>query len=438
MIRGTLLGKSGKDGSNGAAEGSHKALGQAPELAGPHNPKFAESGATARNDMASLQNKAGDSLQEGQAPAKSTQKDDKDDKELCTTQDLDNRRLLMIIGACLLLLLLIAGFSTLYFAKAVFFPIALAFVIKLIFQPVVKRLRKWWIPEYVSAILIVGGIIGTSVLAISFLAGPATEWIQNAPQSLSDISYKLRSVREPIAKVSQAGEQVEALANVSGGEEPVEVQVSRPGVVATMLNTTTDVLLLAVTTLVLLFFFLAGGDRMLEKVISLTPEWGAKRKIVELARDVQYTLSSYLFSMTSINLVLGLVIGTGMWMIGLPNPILWGVMAAILNYIPYVGAMVGGCVVFLVGLVEFQTFGEALWAPAIYYGCNALEGYFITPAILGRSISLSPLAIVISMVLWGFIWGIGGIFLSVPILAATKVTCDHIPRLAPFGQMLGQ
>ncbi len=357
--------------------------------------------------------------------------------ETCLTQGLDQRKLLIVVAGCLIAITLVTFFTTLYFAQAVFFPLTLAFVLKLIFTPVSRRLSKFWIPEFVSAAIIVGGIFALTIASIAFLAKPAGDWIQSAPGHFETVSWKLRSIRRPIEKVSEAGAQVDKLTDVDGDSKPLPVQVAQPGVVASLVNTTSSVLMGMFLTLVLLFFFLAGGDRLLEKAVGLAPEWRNKRKIVELARDIQQTLSSYLLATTCINIALGTLIGFGMWLVGLPNPILWGVMAAALNFVPYLGALLGGCIVFLVGLVQMDSVADAIWAPTIYFALNALEGYFITPAILGRSISLSPLAIVISMVVWGWIWGVGGVLLAVPILAATKIACDHSNRLRPVGQLLG-
>ncbi len=358
--------------------------------------------------------------------------------ENCVTAGLDQRRLLIVIAGCLIALAIIGAFATLYFAQAIFFPIALAFVLKLVFYPVVRRFNRWRIPEFVGALIIVGGIIGISIASVAFLAAPASGWMESAPRHLRTISAKLHAVKEPMEKVSAAGAKVDEITDVDGESKPIPVQVSQPGIVTSLVNTTSSVLIGFFLTMVLLFFLLAGGDRLLEKAVGLTPEWKNKRKIVELARDVQQCLSSYLCATTFINLTLGFLVGLGMWLIGLPNPILWGVMAAALNYVPYFGALVGGGVVFLVGLVHFPQLGDALWAPVVYYSLNAIEGYFVTPAILGRSIRLSPLAIVIAMILWGWLWGVGGVLLSVPILAATKVACDHSERLAPVGQLLGR
>lgn len=351
----------------------------------------------------------------------------------------NNRRLLTLAAASLFGLFLLGLFYTLYFVQSVLFPITLAVLLKLIFNPVILQLRKWRLPNFVGAGLVVGGILALTIAAILLLSGPAGEWINDAPRHFRAVEYKLRSIKAPIEKVSDAGDEVDELTNMNGdSRKPTPVQVERPGIVASVLSATGEVAVGTFLTLVLLYFLLAGGDRMLEKLIELAPEWHYKRSLVRLARDVQRSMSQYLFATTCINIVLGILIGTALWLLGLPNPILWGVMAGCLNFIPYLGCIVGALIVCVVALVSFDSIATAVWAPSVYIGINALEGYFITPAILGRSISLSPLAILISMIVWGWIWGVGGMLIAVPILAATKIACDHVHPLQPVAKLLGR
>jgi predicted PurR-regulated permease PerM len=351
---------------------------------------------------------------------------------------LTNRRLLLIVAGSLFGLLVLAIFAALYFAKSVFFPITLAVVLKLIFGPVVRRLNRWRVPNFAGAALVVCGIFGLFALAVVFLSGPASAWIEDAPTHFQAVKSKLESLKAPMEKMSSAGDEVAALADVEAAEPPIAVEVKQPGMTATVVSTTGEVLVVAFLTLVMLYFLLAGGDRFLEKLVNLAPQWSSKRNIVSLAREIQQSMSSYLLTVTAINIGLGIVIGIGMWLVGMPNPALWGAMAALLNYIPYFGAVVGMSIVFLVGLISFDSVGQALWGPAIYYIANVLEGNFVTPLVMGRSISLSPLAIVVSLILWGWLWGISGMILAVPILVATKIACDHIAPLEPVGRLLGR
>ena len=190
--------------------------------------------------------------------------------------------------------------------------------------------------------------------------------------------------------------------------------------------------------LVLLFYLLSAGDRGLGKLVKLMPTFEGKKRTVELSRAIEKSISDYLFTTTLINAGLGIIIGVGMWSIGMPNPILWGVMAMLLNYFPFVGAIIGGGIVFLAGVVSFDSIVYAAWAPAIYLGVNLVEANLITPVLLGRSVSLHPVWLMIFFVIVSWVWGLGGALIAVPVLAVIKISCDHIEPLMPVGEFLGR
>lgn len=188
----------------------------------------------------------------------------------------------------------------------------------------------------------------------------------------------------------------------------------------------------------LLFFLLASGDRFLSKCVELMPTFEDKRRVVETVREVQKGVGNYLGTVTFINLVLGIVIGCTLWFMGVPNAALWGVMATILNYVPFLGIVVGTVIVFLVSLLTFDFMGQAI-APAVaYMVINWVEANFITPTILGRSMSLNPVAILLWMTLCGWMWGIAGAILAVPILAMVKIACEATETLSPVAKFIAK
>lgn len=351
---------------------------------------------------------------------------------------LDNRRLLVIIALTGFGLFGLALFAGLYFVRTILFPITLALVLNLVLNPVVRRLNQWRIPYFIGSALVVAAILGLTVAGIVLLSTPASQWVVDAPRHLRSVEYKLWSIKEPIEKVTAAGEEVDKLTSMEGKKKPVPVEVTKPGVIAQLLDTGGNAAISIFLTLVLLYFLLAGGDRLTVKLMDLAPDWQKKPNVACMVREIQRSMSSYLFATTLINILLGIAIGTSMWLLGMPNSILWGVMATCLNFIPYLGCIIGAGVVCVVALVSKDSLAYAVWAPALYFGINTVEGYFITPTILGRSISLSPLAILISMILWGWIWGIGGLIIAVPLLAVAKIACDHIEPLRPVGRLLGR
>jgi predicted PurR-regulated permease PerM len=220
--------------------------------------------------------------------------------------------------------------------------------------------------------------------------------------------------------------------------QPVSVRIEQPPLTSQWVNATGSMLASIVITTSLLFFLLAAGDRFLEKTVELVPTWRGKREVVALFRDIQHKISTYLGSITLINIGLGVVIGTGLWLIGMPNAVLWGVLAALLNYIPFVGLIAGAFIVTLAALSVFDSLPHAMLAPLIYLGANGIEANFATPAILGRTIDLNPVVILLAVFLFGWVWGVVGVFLAVPILICVRIVAETYETSRPLSVYLSQ
>jgi len=182
---------------------------------------------------------------------------------------------------------------------------------------------------------------------------------------------------------------------------------------------------------------LAHGEFFLRKTVKVVPTFQDKRRIVEIAREIEWSISRYLASVTLLNLALGLFVGVSAGVIGLANPMMWGGAAFLLNYIPFIGSACGIVLIAIASLIQFENPWYTGLAPAVYLFLNALESNFITPHVVGRWMTLNPVAIVLSFLFWGWLWGVPGMLLAVPILAATKIICDHIGQLVPVGEFLG-
>lgn len=349
--------------------------------------------------------------------------------------------------ACLVILAVLAVFYTMYFARAILLPTTMAIVLALVLKPLTKRITKVGLPPVVSTIIVMTAFSLLVVGGVRALWGPANEWIAQAPKSLVKVREELRSAAGPLSHLMEAKSEVEKLTSVAeSGEEqgsiipklPLSVQVEQPKLTSRVLSSTGSFATACIITLSLLFFLLAAGDQFLEKAVQLKRTWREKRDLVMLIKEVEQKMSAYLGAITFINIGLGIVIGLGLWAIGLPNPLLWGVVAALLNYIPFAGLVIGTLTVSVVAIGEFDSLGHALLAPAVYLGANGIEANFITPAILGRSISLNPVVILLAVFLAGWIWGIGGIFLSVPLLLMAKIACDANESLEPISVFLAK
>jgi len=334
-------------------------------------------------------------------------------------------------------LFVLAVFYTLYFGRAFFLPIVLALLLSFLLSPVVRGLKKLHIPEALGAALAILGLLGLLVLGAVELATPAYEWMGQAPQSLRKIESKIRDLKKPVQTVSKATEQVEKIAKVSGQDGAPRVQVTTESLGSRVLSKTTDLVSSAVVMFILLYFLLASGDLFLRKLIKVTPNLEDKKRAVEIARQIETEVSTYLATITLINVVLGLAVWGALAWIGVPNPLLWGVLATFANYIPYLGPILMVAVLSMVGLLTFPDFPRVLVPPGAFLGLHFLESFLVTPLILGRRLTLNPVMIFLGLTFWGWMWGITGAILAVPIMVVFKIFCDHIESLAPVGELLG-
>ena len=333
----------------------------------------------------------------------------------------------------------LALFYTLYFARIFLLPIMLALLFAFLLRPAVRGLERLRIPEIVGAAVVLLVLLGVIGYGISLVATPASDWIAKAPRNLSQIEDKLRTLREPIDRVSRATEQAEKMTSISGSKKSQQVvKVENNSFMDIFFNQTSEVLIGAGTTLILLYFLLASGDLFLRKMVKVLPTLQDKKRAVEIAHQIEGQISIYLLTVTMIFAGQGFVFGIAMFIMKMPNPVLWGVMSALLEFIPYLGPAVGIGVVSVVALLTFNSIGHAALAPLIYFGLTVVQANLITPMILGRRLTLNPVVVFVGIVFWGWIWGIIGTFLAVPILMTFKILCDHIEPLAPIGEFLGQ
>jgi predicted PurR-regulated permease PerM len=335
-------------------------------------------------------------------------------------------------------LFILAAFYTLYFTSSFILPIVLALLLNFLLSPVVRAMKKIRIPEALSAGLVIFALLGGIGWGVYELAGPAYEWAQQAPKSMRRLEGKLRGFKKPVQTMNKATEQVEKITQVGGTSQPprtVAVQTESLG--SRLFSQATDLIAGGLVMIVLLFFLLASGDMFLRKLIKVLPSLSDKKRAVEIARQIESDISAYLTTITAINVVLGLAVWGIMAALGVPNPLLWGVLATLTNYLPYLGAIVMIAILAMVGFLTFDDVGQALLVPGSFVGLNILESYVLTPLVLGRRLTLNPVVIFLGLTFWGWIWGITGALLAVPIMVVFKIFCDHSEPLAPIGEFLG-
>ncbi len=341
-------------------------------------------------------------------------------------------------------LLLLAILTVLYLARDLILPIVAALILSLVFLPLVRGMKKIFIPVPIGAGLVVLGLMAGFVGAAYNLSEPASAWLESAPENLRKIDKKLRAIAGSVRNVATATEKVqdmtENLASSSDDEKekPREVIVLEPTLTGNFFYGAKDFVLSAVSTLVLLYFLLASGDLFLRKTIAVTPRFSDKKRAVDIAQQVEAAVSRYLFTVAFINLGLGGAVALAMYLMGVPNPVLWGAMVGTLNFIPYIGDVVSFTVLTVVGLLTFDPLWQALLVPGVFYLLTAIEGYLITPLIVSRRLSLNPVVIILSVLFWGWMWGVPGALLAVPILVAVKTVCDRVESLQVFGEFLGE
>lgn len=328
---------------------------------------------------------------------------------------------------------LLAVFYTCYFARDFFLPVVLAWILSLLLKPAVRFLSFYRIPESIGAGILLLGLLGFFLTGVFLLSGPATSWIQRAPASLQSVEGKVRGMMRSAQPITEAAETVEILAENTS--ETPKVEIKRPGLINNVWSQTKGILVLAVEVFVLLYFFLAAGDIFALKLIQVLPRLRDKKRAVEIMRETEEGISKYLASITLVNLFEGAAIGTGLALIGMPNPVLWGVLAILANYIPYLGAMAAATIVTIVAFVSFDSVSHALLAPAIYLGVNFADN-FVSPYVMGRRLVLNPAVVFLAVMFWGWIWGVAGVLLAVPITVTLKIICDHSRALAPFAEFL--
>jgi len=324
--------------------------------------------------------------------------------------------------------IVLSGF-TLYFARAIFVPITLAIVLALLLAPLVKGLRKLYVPASLGALLVVAGMC-TAIAASAYgLSRPAVDWVDRAPQIFPKLEKHLKKLRRPVREMTQATSRVERIAEVSPERGTMQVRLRGPSLVEALVDRTTEMVVGAISIIILLYFLLATPDLFLTKLVRILPKLSAKKSAVRASRQIARDVSRYLGIVTLINLGVGIATAMAMVVFKMPNPILWGVAATILNFIPYVGAFVTMTILGGVGLFVFDDFARALMIVASFLLITTIEAYVVTPLALSRKLSLNPFVVLVGLIFWGFIWGIAGALLAVPILVLFKSLCDHMRGL---------
>jgi predicted PurR-regulated permease PerM len=332
-------------------------------------------------------------------------------------------------------LFLLAMLGACYVASDIILPIVLAFVLSLVLQPAMRALERVRLPRGIAAVFLILVLFGTLGGLGAALSGPAASWAQKLPTGIPKLEERLSFLSRPIAAVQKFVDQAQGL-TLGGETKAVPVAVQGSGLSDRLLSGTRSFASGLLETVLVLFFLLVSGDTFLRRLVEILPRFKDKRQAVDISQQIESDVSAYLFTITIMNLAVGVAIGTVMMFCGVGDPVLWGTVAFLLNYIPILGPMIGVAVFLLVGLLSIDSLWGAFLPAGLYLLIHLVEGETVTPMLLARRFTINPVLVILSLVFWYWMWGVPGAILSTPMLAITKIICDRIRPLMAFGHFM--
>ena len=341
------------------------------------------------------------------------------------------RRLLHVLTGILIILLA----YTFYVSSPVLIPVTLAVLITMLLSPAVSLLEGLKLPRPLSAAVAIAMLVGVLGGGVYGLSGPAQQWLQKLPQSGGKIDEMLRSIKKPFAQIEQATEHLAAATDRRNATAPQMVQLEPAGLTERVAGGTAQLAAALSVIFILVFFLLSSGDTFLRKLVSVIPTFADKKRTVETIRSIESDISFYLVMMLLINVGLGLGVALITAILGIPDPLLWGTLTVILSFAPYVGEMAITATLLIISMVTFDTLGKALIAPAAYIILMSCV-HLTVPVIVKRRLLLNPVAVFIAIIFLGWIWGMPGALLAVPLLASCKIICERIEHLNAIAAFL--
>lgn len=332
-------------------------------------------------------------------------------------------------------LFFMAFFAVLHIIGSIVMPIILAFLFKMVLDPIMRILDKMRINRSISALLVIVILFGSIIGLGTVLSDPAKKWASKVPTNMSELHDRLSFLSRPIENINGAIKNAEKLAAATDVKQ-VTVTVQGSRWTDRFLTNTGAFLSGVFETILVLFFLLIAGDTFLRRMVEILPRFQDKRQIVDISQQTEHDISAYLFTITLMNAIVGISTGIIMKLCGFEDPALWGMIAFLFNFIPIMGPI--ACVVLfaMVGLLTKTTPEAALLPAGLYFLVHLVEGMNVTPMLVSRRFTLNPVLVIISLIFWYWMWGIPGAILSTPLLAITKIICDRIQKLKAFGHFL--
>ena len=351
----------------------------------------------------------------------------------------NDRATLLVLVSCLFILAIL---YTLALAATILVPILFSILLGMLLIPIVRFLKKLYLPPAVGAGLILLFLIGLMFGTLNLVAEPASRWAENLPTILEQVQQKTRELRDPVVWISDASEQVGEITTMSPeaqASSSSEVILASPSWLDQLMSDGQRLLANFVLLIFLTYFLLSTWDSLLRRASRIFRQAdGSRGRIVGIADELQSKLSRYLLVITAINFTLGAVVAGLMHLAGLPNPLLWGLMVALFNFAPYIGAATSFTLITIASILTFDSFAEAALPPLAFLAVTGLEGLLVTPLIVGRQLYLSPLLVFLSVVFWGWLWGVAGALMAVPILVTLKFLLGSFDKTQQWALLMGE
>jgi predicted PurR-regulated permease PerM len=332
-------------------------------------------------------------------------------------------------------LFVLAVLAAAYVASEIVLPLVFAIVLKLLLQPGLRVLERLHLPRMLAALLLILALFGTIIGLATAISGPARTWAAKLPEGIPRLEERLSFMRAPINTLQLFLRQVEDIGQ-TGPSSNGAISEGSAAFLMKLFSGTRSFASGFFMTVLFLFFLLVSGDIFLHRLVEILPRFRSKRQVVEISQEIENDVSAYLVTITIMNAAVGIATAMAMWLTGVGDPILWGTVAFLLNYVPILGTALGVLIFLLAGLLTHDTLWQALLPAGLYFGFHLIEGETLTPMLLARRFTLNPVLVIISLVFWFWMWGIPGGILSMPMLAITKIICDRLKPLAAFGHFL--
>lgn len=329
----------------------------------------------------------------------------------------------------LLVIATLAVAYTLWATQELVLPILLALFFALIGNPIIRLLQKFVVPRPLAAVLVVAGGLLLAVALGRQLVEPAAEWFREVPQQMRKLTPKLQTLAKPVQDANKVAEKIVRAAGGENGAQAPQVVRTEASDPYKALTATPKILTQMFAVILLTLFFMIFGQKLQRHAIDLLPSRQQKRITVDILQSIEREMSRYILTISVINTVLGLVFALCLhFVVGMPiqESLLWGTMAALLNFAPYVGPLIGALVMLLIGFITYPDFWQALLPAALYLGLHTLEGQILTPIVLGHRMAISPLVLMLALMVFGWLWGIIGLLLAVPLLVCVKIILSKV------------